>query len=116
MAVIEVAIGPGTGPGTFTVDVVDSPAGNATATVALDVETLLGGLPRLQEAVLASAVRRRRALPETERPLREIGHILFQTLLGSGEVAGRYQASAAIAAERREGLRVVLRVGDPALA
>jgi DNA segregation ATPase FtsK/SpoIIIE-like protein len=116
MAVIEVAIGPSTEPGTFTVDVVDSPAGEATATVALDVENLLAGVPQLQDAVLASAVSSRRALRETERPLREIGHLLFQTLLGSGEVAGRYRASAAVAAERGEGLRVVLRVGKPALA
>jgi CHAT domain len=116
MAVIEVAIGPSTEPGTFAVDVVDSPAGEATSTVAVDVETLLAGLPRLQDAVLASAVASRRALPETERPLREVGHVLFQTLLGSGEVAGRYRASAAIAAERGEGLRVVLRVGKPDLA
>ena len=42
--------------------------------------------------------------------------MLFSALLGSGDVAGRYQASAALAAERGEGLRVVLRVDTPALA
>jgi hypothetical protein len=37
-------------------------------------------------------------------------------LLGAGEVAGRYRAAAAVAAERGEGLRVVLRIDSPALA
>ena len=41
---------------------------------------------------------------------------LFTALLGTGEVAGRYQASAALAAERGSGLRVVLRTEDPVLA
>jgi hypothetical protein len=41
---------------------------------------------------------------------------LFAALLGIGEVAGRYRASAALAAERGEPLRVVLRIDDPALA
>jgi hypothetical protein len=36
--------------------------------------------------------------------------------LGTGEVAGRYRAAAAVAAERGQGLRVVLRIGTPALA
>ena len=55
-------------------------------------------------------------MPLTERPLREMGQALFLALLGAGDVAGRYRASAALAAERGQGLRVVLRVGTPALA
>ena len=58
----------------------------------------------------------RRVLPETEQPVREVGEVLFAGLLGAGEVAGRYRAAAAVAAERGEGLRVVLRIDDPALA
>ena len=42
--------------------------------------------------------------------------LLFAGLLGAGEVAGRYRAAAAVAAERGEGLRVVLRIDSPALA
>ena len=42
--------------------------------------------------------------------------MLFAGLLGTGEVAGRYRAAAAVAAERGEGLRVVLRIDTPALA
>ena len=62
--------------------------------------------------MLASGVPSRRVLPETEQPVREIGEVLFAGLLGTGEVAGRYRASAAVAALRGEGLRVVLRIDD----
>ncbi len=116
VTVIEVAIGPGVGPGMFKVEVVASPAGEASAAVELDAESLLARRRLLQQAVLASAVPSRRVLPETERPVREVGEVLFAGLLGAGEVAGRYRAASAVAAERGEGLRVVLRVEDPVLA
>ena len=116
MTVIEVAIGPGGVPGTFRVEVVASPAGEASATVELDADSLLARRGLLQQAVLASAVPSRRVLPETEQPVREAGQVLFAGLLGTGEVAGRYRAAAAVAVERGEGLRVVLRIDTPALA
>ena len=116
MSVIEVAIGADGGPGIFRVAVVASPAGEATATVKLDAEGLLARRGLLQQAVLASAVPSRRVLPETEQPVREAGEVLFAALLGTGEVAGRYRAAAAVAAIRGEGLRVVLRIDTPALA
>ena len=116
MTAIEVTIGPGGVPGIFRVGVVSSPAGEASATVELDAESLLARRGLLQQAVLASAVPSRRVLPETEQPVREVGEVLFAGLLGAGEVAGRYRAAAAVAAERGEELRVVLRIDDPALA
>ena len=116
MTVIEVAIGPGGAPGRFRVEVLASPVGEASATVELDADALLARRGLLQQAVLASAVPSRRVLPETEQPVREAGELLFAGLLGTGEVAGRYRAAAAVAAERGEGLRVVLRIGTPALA
>ena len=82
----------------------------------LDADSLLARRELLQQAVLASAVPSRRVLPETEQPVREVGELLFAGLLGTGEVAGRYRAAAAVAAERGEGLRVVLRIDTPALA
>ena len=100
----------------FRVEVVASPAGEASATVELDADSLLARRGLLQQAVLASAVPSRRVLPETEQPVREVGQVLFAGLLGTGEVAGRYRAAAAVAAERGEGLRVVLRIDTPALA
>ena len=82
----------------------------------LDADSLLARRGHLQQAVLASAVASRRVLPETEQLIREAGQVLFAGLLGTGEVAGRYRAAAAVAAERGEGLRVVLRIDTPALA
>jgi WD40 repeat protein len=116
VTVIEVAIGPGSAPGMFKVEVVASPAGEASATVELDADALLARRGLLQQALLASAAASRRLLPETEQPVREVGGLLFAGLLGAGEVAGRYRAAAAVAAERGEGLRVVLRIDTPALA
>ena len=116
VTVIEVAIGPGGAAGMFRVEVVASPAGEASAAVGLDVDALLARRGLLQQAVLASAVASRAVLPETEQPVREVGQVLFAGLLGTGEVAGRYRASAAVAALRGEGLRVVLRIDSPALA
>ena len=116
VTVIEVAIAPGRVPGMFRVQVVAPPAGEASAEAGLDADALLARRGLLQQAVLASAVPGRRVLPETEQPIREVGEVLFAGLLGTGEVAGRYRASAAVAAMRGEGLRVVLRIGTPVLA
>ena len=77
MTVIEVAIGPGGAAGMFKVEVVASPAGEATATVELDADALLARRGLLQQAVLASAVPRRRVLSETEQPVREVGELLL---------------------------------------
>jgi restriction system protein len=113
---IELAIVPGNVPGIFRVEVIRSPAGEATAAVALDVDALLARRGQLQQAVLASAVASRALLTETERPVREVGLALFSALLGSDEVAGRYRASAALSDQQDQGLRIVLRIDDPALA
>ena len=92
------------------------PGGGGVGSRGLDADSLLARRGLLQQAVLASAVPSRRVLPETEQPVREVGEVLFAGLLGAGEVAGRYRAAAAVAAERGQGLRVVLRIDDPVLA
>ena len=114
--IIEMAIGPGDGPETCKVDVVQSQAGEASVVVRLDAASLLARRAQLQQSVLASAARHRGILPGAERPLRETGQALFTALLGTGEVAGLYRASAAMAAKQEQGLRIVLRIGTPALA
>jgi restriction system protein len=114
--VIELAIGPDQTAGTFRVEVLRSPAGEAAAVIALDVDGLAARREQLEQAVLASAVASRAILPPTERLVRGVGETLFEALMGSGEVAGRYRASAALAAERGQGLRVVLRIDTPTLA
>jgi WD40 repeat protein len=115
VSVIELAISPGRVPGQFRVEVVSSPAGEASSVTDLDIEALLARRRELEQAVLVSAVSTRKLLHEEQR-VQEIGRVLFLALLGAGEVAGRYRAAVAVAAERGEGLRVVLRIGDPALA
>jgi hypothetical protein len=116
LSIFEVAIRPGRAPDRFHVEVVTSPAGEASEEAGLDAEALLARRGELQQAVLASAVATRRVLPETELCVRDVGRALFAALLGTGEVTGRYRASAAVAAERGEDLRVVLRIDDPLLA
>jgi hypothetical protein len=89
MSVIEVAIGPDRVPGTFRVEVVSSPTGEAAAVTVLDTAALLARCEELQQSVPVSAVATRRVLPETEECVREVGETLFKALLGAGEVAGR---------------------------
>jgi hypothetical protein len=115
MAVIEVAIGPGGRPGEFKVEVIDSPAGRLAATASLDAGSLMARRGLLQLEVLASSTPAR-GVPETEQLLRQAGQSLFAGLLGVEGIAGCYRASAALAAERGEELRVVLRIDDPELA
>jgi len=102
--------------GTFRVRIVQSPAGEASAVVSVNAGSLLARRAELQNAVLASAGPGRRLPDETERCVREVGQALFAALLGTGEVARCYRAAAAVAAERGEGLRIVLRIEDPMLA
>ena len=81
MTVIEVAIGPGGAPGVFRVEVVASPAGEASAAVELDAGAVLARRVLLQQAVLASAVPSRRVLPKTEQwkapPFPDCGNCVF---------------------------------------
>ena len=110
---VEIALGPG--PGDYRVNVLESPAGEASGELRLDVQELLARRGELQAAVLASAVTVRAAIPETERPIREVGQQLFKALFVDS-VYGRYTASLAAAAERGEQLRVVLRLQTAELA
>jgi len=117
MSVIEVAIGSSATPGKFRVEVVRSPAGEASAEVSLDVSALLAGRAQFQQTLLVSGVAARQVLTETERAVRDTGQALFGALLGAGEVVGgRYRASVALAADRDEELRIVLRLDAPELA
>jgi sugar lactone lactonase YvrE len=115
MAVFEVAIGPGGMPGRFRVEVIDSLAGHPSAVTRLDAGSLAALRRVLQLEVLASAALAR-GVPETEELLRNTGQALFAGLLGADGIAGCYRASAAVAAERGDELRVVLRIEDPVLA
>jgi WD40 repeat protein len=99
----------------YRTEVVRSAAGEASVITNLDVPALMARREDLEQAVLAPALTGY-ALPDNERPLREVGQQLFAALLGTGKVAGRYRASAALAVEREQELRVVVRIDDPILA
>jgi sugar lactone lactonase YvrE len=111
---LEVAIGHGRTAGAFRVEIVRSPAGEAAAEVTLDLETLLASQTQLEQTLLASSASLRR--PSPGGVVRDTGQALFAALLGAGEVAGRYRASAALAEERDESLRIALRIDAPELA
>jgi hypothetical protein len=112
----EVAIGHGGGPGRFRVEVVGSPAGEASTEAGLDVAALLAGRAEFEQALLVSGVAARQVLTWAERSVREVGQTLFTALLGTGEVAGLYRASAALADANEKELRIVLRLDAPELA
>jgi hypothetical protein len=113
---VEVAIGPGGGPGRFRVQVVRSPAGEASTEVALDAAALLAARPQFEQTLLLSGITARQILTPAENAVRKTGQALFTALLGTGEVAGLYRASAALADARDEDLRIVLRLDAPELA
>jgi probable lipoprotein LpqN len=54
-------------------------------------------------------------VPELEKPLREMGSRLFQVLF-AGPIETTYRSSLAVARERGERLRIVLRITAPELA
>jgi hypothetical protein len=111
--VIEVAISPMAGD-MYRTEVLASPAGQGTGVVHLDLSSLAKQRERLRWTVLDSAAPREH--PANERPLQEAGRELFAALLGAEDVLALYRASAILAAERGQPLRVVLRTDDPALA
>src|SRR6476469_6096349 len=111
---LEIEIRPGATAGTWDVEV-DSPAGTATGTMRLDAAGILGRRRDLAASVLASAVTSRSTFSTLEKPVRDVGHSLFESLF-AGHVYGRYTASLQQAGSRGEPLRVVLRLRDPVLA
>ena len=82
----------------------------------LDADGLLAERAKFEQTLLLSGVAARQVLARGERAVRETGQVLFTALLGADEVAGRYQASAALAEERGEELRIVLRLNAAELA
>src|ERR1700689_4022176 len=73
--IIEVAIGPADEDLLYEVEVVRSPAGEASRFVRFDPRALLARQAELQTPLLARA----------EQPFRQVGETLFDALLGTGE-------------------------------
>src|SRR5207249_2496646 len=66
--------------------------------------------------LLASSVASRKVLSRSEASVRGVGRRLFDALFSQQALAGVYRASCAVADERGEPLRMVLRVNAPELA
>ena len=117
LSVFELAISSENSAGnTFRVRVIRAEAGEASASVALDLMQLSAARTDVQQAVFASAGAGSRAFPGTDRALQSIGSTLFTTLLGSADVHTCYRGALALAEQRGEALRVVVRLESAALA
>jgi Flp pilus assembly protein TadD len=103
-------------PGSFLVRVIRAEAGDASAQVTLDLSELAEARPRVEQAVLMSAVATRRLLTEPEQTLQGVGQTLFTALLGTAGVHTCYREALALAERRDEGLRVVVRTESADLA
>ena len=112
---LELEVGEGREPGHYVVRVLRSvTGGEPTGTVTLDLGDLLAQRPLIEANVFASSVPARRVTPVQERPLREMGQLLFDAVF-TGSVGGAYRASLGASHERRDGLQLVLRLTAPGL-
>lgn len=114
--VLEIDVSRGATPGTVRLQVVESPAGDASATVELDTAAILDRLGDLQQTLLASSVPSRRVVDPQEARVQAVGTRLFDALFSPQALAGVYRASSAVADERGDALRLVLRMSEPELA
>jgi CHAT domain len=115
-SIIELNIGRADAPGSYEIQVIQSPAGEASATFELEPVGLIDKLDELQQTLLASSVSSRRLVGRGEASVRRVGQRLFEALFTDPQVAGVYRASNAVAAERGETLRIVLRLSASELA
>jgi hypothetical protein len=109
---IELEIGRDEEPDCFRVQILDSRGGGTRRPLELDVAGILDRLNDLENAVLASASRVRRAADPDEKALREIGQQLFEAIF-SGPIGSDYRASREAAGGR---LQVALNITAPELA
>jgi hypothetical protein len=103
-------------PNEFSVEVIRSPTGVCASVAKLDSAELLAQRESIEQEVMRSSLRTRGAMSLTPHgTLQEVGRILFGALLGNAPVAGCYRAATALAAERRERLRIVIQINDAEL-
>lgn len=115
-AIFELEIGAGSVDGTFIVHVLRSLAGgDPTATITLDIDDIIDGLPAIESSILASSVSARRVMTSHESAIQEIGVRLFDAVF-AGRVGESYRSSVAVAAERGLVARLTLRLTAPHLA
>ena len=103
-------------PGVYKLQVVESPGGQAAATFQLETSEFIERLEDFERTLIASSVPTRRILGRGEESVRGVGQRLFAALFTPQSIAGVYRASCAVAVERGETLRMVLRIHAPELA
>lgn len=116
VAVMELQVSRIDSLGVYEVRVIQSPAGEASGTFRLETSQLYARREELQDVLLSSAVPSRKLLSTGEDRLRHVGGQLFHALFSSTGATGLLRASSAVAAERGERLRLVLRIEAPELA
>ncbi|MCM3689049.1 CHAT domain-containing protein [Kocuria rosea] len=116
MSVLKVSIDRAGAAGRYDVEIVQSPVGEAAATVSLDSDRLLQEREGWQQAVLLSSIGTRRIVSQLETVVREVGQELFEAVFGDPAMAARYRSSVDYAADHGESLQVVLRISAPELA
>jgi hypothetical protein len=102
--------------GTYKVQVIESPAGEESVSIQLKTSELIEGLEDFEQTLLASSVPSRRLLSLGEKRVRGVGQLLFDALFSQRPLARVYRASCAVAADRGDTLRMVLRLNAPELA
>lgn len=111
---LEVGIGEGR---SYPVAVLDSPAGEARATMHFPLGDLAleNRLLALQNALLRSGGQQRRDLSPQQQAVQDFGRELFDMLF-TPDVRSCYEVSLREAAQQRKGLRLKLRIHPPELA
>lgn len=109
---IELEIGRGEEPQTFSIQLLRSNGVRARQPLELDVPGVLDRRNDLENAVLASATRARRAVRPDEKALREIGQQLFEAIF-CGSIGSDYRSGLMEAGGR---LQVALHITAPELA
>jgi hypothetical protein len=111
----EISVDPGAAEGDISVRVLNSLSGGQPSVVArLDISALIAECETLEGTVQESVDDRGPESP-AEVMLRNVGRQLFDAVF-SGEVDSAYRSSYAVASERHDKLRLVLRLSDPRLA
>jgi hypothetical protein len=109
----EIAIDPGATDDEVSVRVLYCLSGGQPSAVAqLDIATLLAACQTLEDTVQES-VHIRNGMGKQQ--LQNVGQQLFEAVF-SGDIGSAYRSSYAVASDRNDKLRVVLRLSDPRLA
>src|SRR5688500_2540560 len=112
----DVEIGAAAGGG-YTVRVLRSPAGEASGTMSLSLESLELGdrIEALQTALLRSGVSDHAPATPEAKTVEEFGRELWSAVF-TGDVLATYEVSRREARQQGAGIRLKLRVGSPELA